>query len=253
MTEPSIDLEKLVREVLAALGVAPEPAAHAVQQAATGDSSAAAPAADHAQTTPAAAPRPDGELVVLSAVVTMSELEGRLEGVRRLVVPPQAVVTPLARDELHRKRITLVYDQPVPVPGAGKGRLVMMVLGSRYDPVPLTRALRNEGIEVETRRTHCLVDATDQLAGEVVEPNTLGLVVSTYPAVAICLANRHQGVRAVSGIDTATAVADAASVGANVLVVDPGTTGFFAIKQMISRFHREGPGECPEPLRERLG
>jgi hypothetical protein len=242
MAEPSIDLEKLVRDVLAELGAAPEPARDAAGQGEAESSSAAAPAATSG-----------GELVVLSPVVTMSELEGRLEGVRRLVVPPQAVLTPSVRDELHRKRITLVYDQPVPVPGAGKARLVMLVLGSRYDPVPLARALQNERIEVDSRRTDCLVEATDQLAGEVVKPNTLGLVVSTYPAVAICLANRHQGVRAVSGIDAATADADAASVGANVLVVNPRTTGFFQIKQMISRFHREGARACPEPLRERLG
>jgi hypothetical protein len=233
MAEPTIEIEKLVREVLAEMGIAP--------------------AREQPKTAAAAAPQPDGELVVLSAVVTMSELEGRLQGIRRLVVPPQAVVTPSVRDELHRKSITLVHDQPVPVPGAGKARLVMMVLGSRYDPGPLARALESEGIEVETRRTDCLVDATDQLAREVVKPDTLGVVVTTYPAVAICLANRHQRVRAVWGADAGTAEAAAASVGANVLVVDPRTTAFFQIRQMISRFHRHGPRECPEPLRERLG
>jgi hypothetical protein len=183
----------------------------------------------------------------------MSELEGRIEGIKRVVVPPQAVVTPSVRDELKRKRITLVYDQPVPVPGAGRARLVMLVLGSQYDPIPLVRAMGAEGIEVETRRTECLVDATDQLAGEVVKPNTLGVAVTTYPAMAICLANRHPGVRAVWGVDPVTANAHAASVGANVLVVDPRTTAFFQVKQMVSRFHRDGPRACPEALRERLG
>lgn len=253
MAEPSIDLEKLVRAVLAELGVAPEPAKDAARQGEADPSSAGAPAPEQPQAPAAPAAPSGGDLLVLSPVVTMFELEGRLEGVRRLVVPPQAVVTPSVRDELHRKRITLVYDQPVPVPGAGKARLVMLVHGSQYDPAPLARALGAEGIGVEMRRTDCLVNATDQLAGEVVKPNTLGLVVSTYPAVAICLANRHQGVRAVLGTDAATADADAASVGANVLVVNPRTTGFLQIKQMISRFHREGARACPEPLRERLG
>ena len=253
MAEPSIDIEKLVREVLAEMGVAPQPAAEAARPSDGGPSSAAAPEAKQAQPPATAAPQADGEMVVLSAVVTMSELEGRLQGVRRLVVPPQAVVTPSVRDELRRKAITLVYDQPVPVPGASQARLVMIVLGSRYDPLPLTRALGSEGIEVETRRTDCLVDATDQLAVEVVKPNTLGVAVTTYPAIAICLANRHQRVRAVWGADAAESEAAAASVGANLLVVDPRTTGFFQIKQMISRFHRHGPVECPESLRERLG
>ena len=77
--------------------------------------------------------------------------------------------------------------------------------------------------------------------------------MSTYPAVAICLANRHQGVRAVSGLDAATAVADAASVGANVLVLCPRGLGLTQLRQMIREFCREGVRECPEALRNRLG
>jgi len=257
MAEPSINVDKLVREVLAALGVSPEPGVETTETVRPGEVSASStpPAGVPGGATPsqAASSPSNGELVVLSQVVTMSELEGRLEGVRRLVVPPQAVVTPSVRDELHRKRIALVYDQPVPVPGAGSVRLVMTVLGSQFDPAPLTRALNSDGIEVETQRTDCLVAATDQLAGEVSKPNTLGLVVSAYPAVALCLANRHEGVRAMLGIDAGTVDAEAASVGANVLVVSSRTTGLFQMKQMISRFCRGGPRECPEALRERLG
>lgn len=260
MAEPSIDVDKLVREVLAALGVSPEsgpeiaPAVAPAEVPASSPRPAGAPAA--ATPLPAASSASSassGELVVLGQVVTMSELEGRLEGVRRLVVPPQAVVTPSVRDELHRKNIALEYDLPVPAPGAACVRLAMTVLGSRFDPAPLVRALGSEGIEVETHRTDCLVAATDWLAGEVAKPSTLGLVVSTYPAVALCLANRHQGVRAVWGIDAGRVDAEGASVGANVLVVNPRTTSFFAMKRMIGRFCRGGPRECPVALRERLG
>lgn len=247
MAEPSMDIEKVVRQVLAELGLAPESSGEAFRGT-DASSSAADTAADRA-----GRGETGGELVVLSQVVTMAELEGRLEGVRRLVVPPQAVITPLVRDELHRKRVALVFDEPVPAVSAGGVRLAMMVLGARFDPAPLMRALEREGIEIRVHRTDCLVDATDRLAAEVSRPSTLGLVVSTCPAIAVCLANRHQGVRAVRGTDASRAVADVASVGANLLVVDPGTTSFLQIKQMVSRFCRQGPRECPEPLRQRLG
>ena len=257
MAEPSIDIDKLVREVLAKLGIAPESGAETAETVRPGDlsaSSSPAAGAPGAGTPSQAASSPsNGELVVLSQVVTMSEVEGRLEGVRRLVVPPQAVVTPSVRDEIHRKRIALVYDQAVPAPGAGGVRLVMMILGSRFDPAPLIRALNGEGIEIETHRTDCLVAATDRLAGELPKPSTLGLVVSAYPAVALCLANRHEGVRAMLGIDAGTVDAEAATVGANVLVVNSRTTSLFPMKQMISRFCRGEPRGCPEALRERLG
>jgi hypothetical protein len=238
MAEPSIDVDKLVREVLASLGAAPEPSS---------------PDVEEQESAPAGPSESNGELVVLSQVVTMSELEGRLGGVRGLIVPPGAIVTPSVRDELHRKNIRLVFDQPVPVATAGSVHLVVAVLGSRYDPAPLVRALQGEGITVQTHQTDCLVAATDLLAGEVVKENTLGLVVSTYPAAALCLANRHQGVRAVLGSDAATVITEAASVGANVLVVNARTTGHFQMRQIVSRFCREGPRECPEALRQRLG
>ena len=254
MAEPSIDVEKVVREVLAQLGVAPQSQSAAVREASASGSPAPSSSAGKPQArVPAASNEPDGALAVPGPVVTMAELEGRLEGIRRLVVRPQAVVTPSLRDELQKKNITLVYEQPAPAACAGNGRLVMTVLGSRFDAAPLTRALQNEGIEVDARRADCLIAATDQLAGEVSRPDTVGLVLSRYPAVALCLANRHRGVRAVLGVDAATASADAASVGANLLVVDPESTELFQLKQMVSRFCREGPRQCPEVLRKRLG
>jgi len=239
MAEPSIDMEKVVRQVLAELGLTPP--------------QASADAPQRRQPSGSAPGEPNGELSVASQVVTMAELQGRLEGIRRLVVPPRAVVTPSVRDELHRRKITLVYERRGPAASAGSVRLVAMVLGSRFDPAPLVRALENEGIEVDMRRTDCLVDATDQLADVVAKPNVLGLLVSTCPGIGLCLANRHRGVRAVLGIDAATASADAASVGANLLVVNPLAAGFLQLKQMVARFCREGPRECPELLRERLG
>ena len=116
---------------------------------------------------------------------------------------------------------------------------ILSVLRRRYrdfGPTLACEKLRErEGIEIRMHRTDCLVDATDRLADQVSRPNTLGLVVSTYPAMAVCLANRHQGVRAVLGIDAARAVADVASVGANLLVVDTRTASFVQIKQMVRR------------------
>ncbi len=255
MAHSSIDIDRVVREVLARLELAPQADGDAAHSSGVKEAPVPSPSPPDKQQAPAQPAREqrNGELAVPSQVVTMAELEGRLQGVGRLVVSPQAVLTPSVRDELHRKNITLVYDPSAPVPSAGGVRLVMIVLGARFDPAPLTRALQSEGIQVEMHRADCLVAATDQLAAEVVKPDTLGLVASAYPAVALCLANRHRGVRAVLGVDAATVSPDAASVGANLLVVNPGTTSFFQMKQMVSRFCREGPRECPEVLRGRLG
>jgi hypothetical protein len=48
------------------------------------------------------------ELTLAERVVTMRSIEGKLDGVARLVVAPRAVVTPAVRDELNERQIELV-------------------------------------------------------------------------------------------------------------------------------------------------
>jgi hypothetical protein len=51
---------------------------------------------------------PVGELRITDRVVTMRSIEGRLNGVTRIVVKRRAVVTPAVRDELKQRKIELV-------------------------------------------------------------------------------------------------------------------------------------------------
>lgn len=48
------------------------------------------------------------ELVLTDKLVTLRTLEGRLAGVKQIVVPPRAIVTPAVRDELKQRGIKLV-------------------------------------------------------------------------------------------------------------------------------------------------
>lgn len=222
MTRPPIDVDRVVREVLAELDPAPR----------AGDA--------------------EGELAIRARVVTLSEIEGRLERVRRLVVPPRAVVTPAVRDELIRRNVTLSYASPASARAAAPVRLVVVAAGRRPDPAPLVGALSREGIEVERHTSDCLIAATDHLAGEIAKPDTLGLLLTRRTAAGLCLANRLRGVRAVSGTDSATASAATASVGANLLVIDPAASSLFQLKQIVTEFCRAGTRPCPEVFKERL-
>ena len=49
-------------------------------------------------------------LVVDARVVTLEQLDGKLEGVKKVVLGSKAVVTPAARDELAAKNITVVQQ-----------------------------------------------------------------------------------------------------------------------------------------------
>jgi hypothetical protein len=52
----------------------------------------------------------DGELVVTDRVISLRAIDGRLVGVKRLVVPRQAVITPAAKDELKQRQIEVVRE-----------------------------------------------------------------------------------------------------------------------------------------------
>jgi hypothetical protein len=277
MTVRSIDVDRVVREVLAELGAAPhlggrgslsacgsggrgslsapEPATApgapgGLSESGNGDSGNEA-LADKPPAAPMTA-APAGELVLNCRVVTLSEVDGRLGAVRRLVVPPGAVITPAVRDELSRRNVTLAYAPPVAAPAATSLRLVVVTLGKQPDAAPLLGGLASEGIEVAQHRLDCLIAATDLLAGELAKPHTLGLLLTRHIAAGLCLANRLRGVRAVSGTDTGTVAAAASAVGANLLIVDAAAAGPFRLRQIVSEFCRGGTPPCPEVFKERL-
>ena len=237
MADPSIDVNRLVREVLDRLRVVPD----------------ASPKPGEPPPAGRAGPTTDGDLIVTARVVTADDVEGRLDGVRRLVVPLRAVLTPSVHDLLHRNGVTLVRAPGETAQAAQGVRLVVLTVGESFDPAGLIGVLASEGIRVDARTSDCLIASSDELAGELGKGSTLGLLLTSETAVALCLANRCAGVRAVRGTDAAAAAAAVDSVGANLLIVAPAKTSFFQLKLMVTEFCRGGIRHCPEVLRERLG
>lgn len=50
-----------------------------------------------------------GTVKLTERLVTMATLDGRLANIKRLIVAKKAIVTPLVRDELRSRKITLEY------------------------------------------------------------------------------------------------------------------------------------------------
>ena len=247
MAEPSIDIQRIVSEVLAELGAAPSPR--------PGPDTAACPApsqpAKTRQTretrqtrTPAADKR---ELVISARVVTTAEIGDRLSGVRRLVVGPRAVVTPSVRDLLRAGDVTLVRAESTPQSVAADVRLIVTTLGKSFDSAGLIGALREEGVELDARSSDCVITTSRELAEELAKGQTLAVMLTSRPAIAMCVANRLPGVRAVLATDAAATAKATASIGANLLVISPRTISFFLLKQLIREFRSSGVRQCPGP------
>ena len=233
MSVAQADIERIVREVMAQL------------------KHVAAPAPPAAVETPlAASPKHDGELRVDCRVVTLESIAGRLNGAKQLVVAPGALVTPSVRDELRRRGIDLVQRS-----GAKKTESrtpVLLVTGrTGHDPELAVEMLRQEGIDVRSESTPCLIAAAEKLAAAVAG-RSLGILWTRHTAVGLCLANRHAAVRAVLATGVPATSAAVAAVGANVLVVDPAAGTMYEKKQVLREFCLGGIRQCPEELKKGL-
>ena len=241
MAATTKDIERVVREVLAEFGVTQPPPA-APQSPKTGTKPPAASGG---------AASADGQLVLCGRTVTMADLPAQLDGVRRVVVATSAVVTPSVSDELTRRGIGLVRADPQStVPE--RPPVVVVSMDSPLDAELLVKALQADGYGVESRHADCLIRATDELAKDVAGGRSLGVLLTRHPAAALCLANRQAGVRAIRGTGPEGVSTDTAAVGANLLIVDTSSAGFFPARQMIARFLRGGVRQCPEVFRKRL-
>jgi hypothetical protein len=192
------------------------------------------------------------ELSFEGRVLALDALSGRLTGLRRVLIRPGTIVTPAVRDELQRRGIALEYVAATPALPADALRLVVVNALRGFQAGQLAPVLRSHGVLLEIVEHQCLIAATDQLAAELRKTNTLGLLLTRHVAAALCLANRHAGVRAVTAGDLPTMTAAVESVGANLLVLDAEALTGFQLKQMTTEFAGGKVRPCPEALRPRL-
>ncbi|MGW8256291.1 MAG: hypothetical protein ACWGMZ_02275 [Thermoguttaceae bacterium] len=245
MSNSSLDIDRVVREVIAELKSAESgvQAAPATKRPAIAKSTSASSSVASAG---------NGELTVSSQVVTLADLSGKLRGVSRVKVNPRAVITPAVRDTLRQRNIMLSRESPSPQSSGEALRLVIDCFRAKSDPKALANALEGVGVKVQCYKDDCLIAATDRLGAELKNGKTLGILLTPYTASALCLANRLSGVRAILATDAKRLARDIAAVGANLLVVDPQSIGFFKLSQLAGAYCRGGVKNCPEVFRERL-
>ena len=227
----TVDVENIVREVLARLNHSP----------------AAAPADELVA----------GELSIEGKIVAIEQLQGKLAGIRQVSVPRGAIVTPAARDLLKEKNVQLAWRVAgEKASGGSSGSAVSLVLGvadTIYEPAKLVQALVKSGTAVSRLAQTGLAIVVSELTDAVAKSGQTGLLLTSQTATAVCLANRNRGVRAVTGENRNAIAAAVQAVGANVLVFDPARRGEWELKQIVGDFVRGAPRRCPENLKSLLG
>ncbi len=191
-------------------------------------------------------------LVIYEPLVTLATVQGRLSGVRHVVLAPGAVVTPSVKDELRRRGVTVVFENRSLGRTLPSVELAVAVAETRFNPQPLVQAIDTDVSVAAFDSGRSLLVATRCLAAEVTERGRLGLLFTENPTAAVCLLNRFPGVRAAMSCDPDTTRRAVGGIGVNVLVVDPAGESEEKLAATLRAFVEAGPRECPEAYRSVL-
>jgi hypothetical protein len=267
MTGDQQQIERIVREVLRRLAEAGEPPAHAASPPRAVSQPAAVPASPTparpsaspaapgnsaaAGSTPAKPARPHGQLTVNQRVITTALLAGRINGIKRVVVPPRAVITPAVRDLLRKKQIAIVW-QAEPEGESSHGNDVCVAV---VDPEgQFGHALSAVGAEFAGAQRwdgDCVVQAVREITRAIVQGGCLGIILTRQPSLALCQCNRRASMRAAWGVSVPAVKEALQSIGANVLVVNPALHGVPELRGILREFVN-GSHTCPAPYRKAL-
>ncbi len=234
MSVSAEQIERIVREVLASL---PAP----------GGSSSIVPAAA------AKAEKPTGQLSLSGKLITLAQLDKRLDGVQQVVVRRGAIVTPAAKDLLQERKIAVAFEAAkTNATSKAKWQLVCATAETKFDPAELLRTANKQGVSTERLANTGLVGVVDELADRIAKGGLLGLLFTTKTAAAGCIANRHRGVRAASA-NCHVGVRDAiAEIGVNLLLIDTRGKSTFQLGRMIQTFHSTADRNCPVEFAAKL-
>jgi hypothetical protein len=180
-----------------------------------------------------------GTFTIDDRVVTLNSVDGRLDGLRRLIVQRRAIITPALRDELNKRGIEL--DR------GGNGGSMRRETTVSIIRCHLTKAPVLPGVEDVTATS---LEALVRLASErVSDPGRRVVVLIGQTAMALCVLNRQKSVRAALATNIDAVRAASQSIAANILVVDPAHLGRVQIMGLVRAFEGEEVRSVPEALK----
>ena len=167
-----------------------------------------------------------------------------------MTVRHDALITPTARDAARAAGLAIVRG----VRGAGPGvsgasqpffvAVAECPAGAAQRTAALVRAIRG----AQQLPATGLRDVVATLALHLTRDGGRAILLAGRPHVAVALANRSPGVRAVTARDTAALLAAAGECAANLLVIAPLDFSAVSLERIGSTLATRGPGSPPAEL-----
>ncbi len=185
-----------------------------------------------------------GDVRLNERVISLDSLDERIQGVDRIVLSARAVITPAARDELRQRGIVVTHASS----DVESGRKLVVCLTELKQDLNLDVIKRESSgrwTTIETLRSDNLVTAVGTLANRLIGGGVHGILVTSVPIVAVCLANRYSSIRAAWIHDASEVAAATQLIGANLLIVEASTQGHLEWPAILRDYFQDGSLECP--------
>ena len=191
-----------------------------------------------------------GELTITDSVVSEGTLKGKLDNVQKVIISARAVITPSARDLLKEKNISLT--RALKRASTSPTRLVVGTAGVKLDTSGLLRGLTSRGVTAEQLPAVGLAQVCCELADEATKGGKLAVLLTNNPTAAVCLANRHRGVRAATATHRGEVNDVIRAIGCNFLVIDMTRRQSAELQRIVDTFASAPPRQCPPELKTSL-
>jgi hypothetical protein len=241
MTTDNDLIDRIVRGVLDSL----QSPAVAVRSSAPVELVKAVPAAE-----------PVNELRLTETVITAELLETNWKQQPRIAVASKAVLTPLARDYLKKRKIEVIRTMAsgpkssspaANPPSAGASRWRLFVVQTHPQLERIVEESNEKGATWERTLPASLSESIVTAVSSLLRAEVTGGVILTHqPLVASCRANRHAKVRAAAISDIAGINTAHRQIGPNLYCFDPTGKSYFELRNLFRAISSGGAPAPPE-------
>jgi hypothetical protein len=165
--------------------------------------------------------QPAAGLTITDSVITLATVERLPSGTKRALISAKAVVTPSAREHARDHGIELMRMNATAAPAASPRPFLIAHADCGADMAPRCAAIARRVPGSQQLPATGLADVVATLATHAARDGARSLLLCGRPAVAVALANRSAGVRAVTTRDPASLLTAVTETAANIIVVDP--------------------------------
>ena len=202
---------------------------------------------------PAAAPiAAAGVFQLAEKLVTAASLAAVSAGTKTVMLRHDALITPSGRDAARAAGCTLLRTAKgaQATPGSAPASRPFFVAAAEC---PGDSAARTAGLVrllpgAQQLPATGLTDVVASLGLHLTRDGGRGILLAGRPHVAVALANRSAGVRAVTARDTTTLLGAAQECAANLLVIAPRDFSASSLERIGSTFAGRDPGPAPAEL-----